>query len=586
MARRAGSRLEADEPPDPGSDWNEMNMNSGTGGTGRNLKLSPLALLALAVAVCVGVGLGAIGYRAWANRGDDAPAKPAPKVQAAVTEVAPGKPGLTRPAGDPNQENAKPGSAYPAQFSTESMFPRFHPDRRYYVSRCVPGKVEVQVKAKEGATVQVAGYPAETGRFMAEARALPGQAFTVTAAVDGKSTEYQVRCLPSDFPQWGYQRFADPPKGMYLISYRPQVPDFQDAWLIVFDQDGAPRWWLSPETNALGGQILADGTVQFPRGFGDGFGQDERTANEIRTLDGRLIRTVRFRGAPTDGHEYYRLPNGNAYIMSYKPRLGVDLTSVGGEKDEGVLDGAIQEVTPSGKVVWSWNSKDHVELSDIPDRWWKRVLVNPHVDPDGNSRYDIFHLNSIEPWGDQLVLSTRHTDRVWGISKKTGEVQWTFGGNDGPKSLRIEGEDPLKEYPLGGNHDARMNGDVLSIHDNGTHLDRPPRMLRYRIDLEDRTATFVGQDLDVKAAPTSHCCGGVRKLGTGWVVAWGNSPFITGFNADDEIAFRLAVSTPVYRAVPVPDSVTAEDLSRALDRMAPGIPPPDRPVRPIKYYDR
>ncbi len=562
-----------------------MTSNSGTGRPKSGFRLSPVALLALAIAACLGIGLGAIGYRAWANRGDDKP-KQTQNAKAVSTETAPGKPGLTLPAGDPTKQNAKPGNAFPAQFSTKSMFPRFHPDRHYYVSRCVPGKVEVQVKANNGATVKVAAYPPETGRFMAEARALPGQAFNVTTEVDGKSSDYQVRCLPSDFPQWAYKRFADPPKGMFLVSSRPQVPDFQNNWMIVFDQDGTPRWWFSPETNSLGGQILADGTVQFPRGFGDGFGQDERTANEILSLDGKLQRTVRFRGAPTDGHEYYLLPNGNAYIMSYKPRFGVDLTSVGGGKDEGVLDGAIQEITPSGKVVWSWNSKDHVKLGDIPPRWWKRVLVNPHVDFDGNSRYDIFHLNSVEPWGDQLVLSTRHSDRVWGISRKTGEVVWTFGGEKGPKSLKIVGEDPFKDYPLGGNHDARMNGDILSVHDNGTHLDRPPRLLRYRIDLKNRTATFVAQNRDLKAAPTSHCCGGVRKMGTGWVVAWGSSPFITGFNSKDEIAFRVGISTPVYRAVPVPESVSAADLSKALDRMAPQLPQPDKPVRPIKRFDQ
>lgn len=562
-----------------------MKPSKGTDTPKGKITLSPIALLALAIAVCLGVGVGALGYRAWAKRGDDAP-KPPKQTKAANTEVAPGKPGLTKPAGDPSKQNASPGNSFPAQFSTKSMFPRFHPDRRYYVSRCVPGKIEVHVRANQGSTVQVPGYPAETGRFKAEARALPGQAFTVKTVVDGKRDEYQVRCLPSDFPQWGYKRFAEPPKGMFLVSYRPQVTDFNNSWMIVFDQDGTPRWWFSPETNTLGGQILPDKTVQFPRGFGDGFGQDERTAIEIRGLNGKLKRLVRFQDGPTDGHEYVRLPNGNAYVMSYKPRLGVDLSSVGGDRNTGVLDGAIEEVTPEGKVVWSWNSKDHIALTDTPKRWWERVLVNPHVDPDGNERFDIFHLNSIEPWGDQLVLSTRHTDRVFGISKKTGEVLWTFGGDKGPKSLKIEGDDPLKDYPISGNHDARMQGDILSIHDNGTHMDRPPRMVRYRIDLENRTATFVRQNRDVKAAPTSHCCGGVRKLGTGWVVNWGNNPYITGFNEKDELAFRLAISTPQYRAVPVPENVTAEDLSRGLDAMAPKIPQPRRAVRPIKFFDR
>lgn len=549
-------------------------------------KLSPIAFIALMLALGLGIGLGAIGYRAWLKRG--AETTKSAKVAKPVNTQGPAvKPSLADPAGDPVSDNAPPGGRHPAQFGTKSLYPRFHPDRHSYVTRCVPGKIQVEVRAEPGATVKVENYPAETGRFMAEARVLSGQAFTVTTVVDGESSNYQVRCLPSDFPQWSYRRFADPPKGMFQVAYRPQVPDFHDAWQIIFDQDGTPRWWLATKTNTLGGQTLADGTVQWTRGFGDGFGQDERTAIEIRSLDNKLLREVRFQGGPTDGHEYTRLPNGNALIMSYRPRYGVDLSSVGGPDDAGVLDGAIQEVTPSGKVVWSWNSKDHVKLTDIPKRWWKRILVNPHADFEGQDRYDIFHLNSIEPWGKQLVLSTRHTDRVWGISRKTGEVLWTFGGKKGPKSLRTAGDDPYRSYPLAGNHDARMNdGNVLSIHDNGTLLDRPPRMLRYRINLKNRTATFIAENRDLKAAPDSHCCGGVRKMGTGWVVAWGNHPFISGFNSEDKLAFRLGLSVPPYRAVPVPDSVTAADLDAALDRMAPKIPKPDRPVRPIKHYPK
>ena len=148
--------------------------------------------------------------------------------------------------------------------------------------------------------------------------------------------------------------------------------------MIVFDQDGVPVWWYSPLTNTLGGQVLADGTVQTARGFGDGFGQDARAINEIRTLDGRLVKTVGTKGTPTDGHEYIRLPNGNALVMSYSPRLGADLSvlpiegRVDRDKDAS-LDGEIQEVTPSGKVVWRWNSSDHIPLSEIPPRWRGRI---------------------------------------------------------------------------------------------------------------------------------------------------------------------------------------------------------------------
>ncbi len=538
----------------------------------KKLTLSPLVVVALLAALVFAAGAGAAAYRTYLTnkKEDEKPkAEPGPAIGAV-------------------KNSGGPGGEYQAQFITKSMYPAFHPDRRYYVTRCVPGKVDVQVNAKSGSTVKVGAYPARSGRFKAEARPLPGQDFDVIINSEGQSTTYQIRCLPDDFPEWDYTRFEDPPKGMFLVSFRPDPKDFFRNWLVVFDQDGTPRWWYSPVTNTLGGQILRDGTVQYPRGFGDGFGKDDRTGNEIRGLDGQLKRVVRTQNAPTDGHEYTLLPNGNALIMSYKPELNVDLSSVGGGKDVGVLNGEIQEVTPSGKVVWKWNSLDHVPLDYTPKRWWDRILKNPHVDIDGNERYDIFHLNSIEPWGkDQLVISTRHTDKVFGISRKTGNILWTFGGVPEKHSLKIVGDDPYKDYPIGGNHDARISdGNLLSIHDNGTHLDRPPRALQYRIDLKNRTATYVGQQQDTKKIKNSHCCGGVRPFGDGgWLVAWGNNKFVDGFDSEDRLAFRLGLPIPVYRAVPVPPQVTEADLNRGLDQMAPDIPMSKVPVNPIVDYD-
>lgn len=44
--------------------------------------------------------------------------------------------------------------------------------------------------------------------------------------------------------------------------------------------------------------------------------------------------------------------------------------------------------------------------------------------------------------------------------------------------------DPLAEVSFGGQHDARREPDgTVALHDNGTGLNRPPRAVRYRLDL-------------------------------------------------------------------------------------------------------
>jgi hypothetical protein len=374
-----------------------------------------------------------------------------------------------------------------------------------------------------------------------------------------------------------------------VVSFRPKPIDDSPNWVIAFDQDGTPRWWQSFVYNSLGSEILPDGTLQVSLGYGDGFGQDGRTAQEIRSLEGELIRELRTRGTPTDGHEFVPLPNGNDLLVSYKPRHGVDLSRFGLEKDGGVLDGEIQEVTPDGEVVWRWNSSDHVSLDETPERWWRKLRQNPQFDGKGRVRYDVFHLNSVEPWGRQYVVSSRHNDRVYGISRRTGEVLWTFGGERGPKSLRLVGAAPERFYPLGGQHDARIvDGNVLTVHDNGTNLEskeRPPRVARFRLDLKERTATFLSEVEDTEVAPYSHCCGSVREFGDGTLVAWGNNPVISGFGPDDELAFRLWLPVPAYRAVPVPESVTDADLDRGLEAMEVGPELSASPVRPFRKLD-
>lgn len=549
-------------------------------------KVTLLTALAVLVALVFGVAAGAFAYREYRSDRDASPASAANKQNNQGNQGGNGQ-GNLAPVVGTVAGNGAPGNEFDAQFNTSSLWPEFNPDRYEYVTRCVPSRVMVQVKSKPDVKVKVWANPAASGRFAAEARPLPGQAFRVRIIPDdGEARTYRIRCLPANFPEWRYEKFSNPPQGMFLVSAAASGGDFHRAWSMVFDSEGMPRWWFSTAANALGGDILRDGRVQLPRGFADGFGKDARTATEILGLDGKRQRLASFEGAPNDGHEFVLLPNGNILVMSYKPRYGVDLRSVGGRANRGVLDGAFQEQTPDGKVVWEWNSKDHIGLDETPKRWWERAWRNPHFDEDGRIRYDYFHLNSIEPWRDMYVLSTRHTDAVWGISKKTGKVVWKLGGVPSEKSLEILGDDPFGGYPLSGNHDARMVGDVLTVHDNGVKINgRPSRAVRYRINLEDRTATYLGDFRDKKAVGSGQCCGSFRPFGDGWLVGWGGSPWVSGFDHDGKLAFRLGVRMPPYRAVPVPDSVSAADLDAGMTAMEPDPPMTRQPISPLDFFD-
>lgn len=289
-------------------------------------------------------------------------------------------------------------------------------------------------------------------------------------------------------------------------------------------------------------------------------------AHEIRSLSGELLGLVRTRGPIIDGHELRELDSGNFLVGSYVPETA-DLRRVGGPARTAIVSAEVQELDPHGRLSWHWNSRGKIALEET-GRWWRNVLSNPRLRLQGRAAFDPVHINSIEPRGsDEVVISTRHTDAVYGIRRSSGEIAWKLGGAKTGDSLRIVG-DPARKL-FGGQHDARIAEDgSLSIYDNGTHRPRRPRVVFYRLEPEHGRARYIGQ-LNDSQVKTSHCCGSARQLADGgWLVSWGANPLITAFDENGEIAFRLALDASTYRAAPVPSgAVSLAQLDRGLEAM-------------------
>jgi hypothetical protein len=371
----------------------------------------------------------------------------------------------------------------------------------------------------------------------------------------------KVPALPADFPQWRFESIRPVPPGLFVVAFTN--PEDDRPWVIVFDNGGKPRWWYSPDTRALWGQILSDGNLVWSRSFGDGYGLDPRMAHEVRSESGRLVRLVRTKGSIVDGHEFLELPDGNVLLDTYVPETA-DLRRVGGPKRAAIVSAEVQEVDPDGRVLWRWNSRGKISLGET-GRWWRNVLSNSRRRLQGRQTFDPVHINSIEPHGpDEVVISMRHTDAVYGIDRSTGEIVWKLGGTPTGKSLRVVG-DPAEKL-LGGQHDARFDSrGRLTIFDNAKDRPRPPRVVFYRLDLKRGRAIYRGQLSDPEVT-RSHCCGSAREMpGGGWLVSWGDNPLVTGFDAQGRIAFRLHLPASTFRAVPAPEGATSEArLARGL----------------------
>jgi hypothetical protein len=379
---------------------------------------------------------------------------------------------------------------------------------------------------------------------------------------DGKATP-ALPALPADFPAFQFEAERPAPPGLFVVSFRD--PRDGRSWIVVFDHEGRPRWWHNPDTRALWAQVLAGGEIAWARSFGDGYGLDPRMAHEVRSPGGELLRLVRTRGPIVDGHEFRQLGDGRVLVGSYVPETA-DLRRFGGPSRAAIVSAEVQELDRRSRVLWRWNSRRRIGLGET-GRWWRNVLSNPRRRLQGRPAFDPVHINSIEPRGrDEVVISTRHTDAVYGIRRSTGEIAWKLGGKATEASLEVVG-DPARKL-FGGQHDVRVAADGrLSVYDNGKDRPRRPRVAFYRLALDQGKAYYRGQ-LNDERVRSSHCCGSARELpGGGWLVSWGDNPLVTAFDAQGRVVFRLRLPAPTFRAVPAPPgATTVARLARGLER--------------------
>jgi VCBS repeat-containing protein len=435
------------------------------------------------------------------------------------------------------------------------LFPSFDPQVSDYVVRCDGVSLGIAGRTAAGASIDVDATAPETGKFEDTVPLGENEEFGFSVDEGGEELDYHVRCLPAGFPIWNFDRLLQPAHQFYVVT--PPAPS-TEVYAVVFDENGVPVWWRPGNPRLIDAKVLADGSIAWWQLSAPG------DAYEIRNLKGEVLRVIRAVGGSTDLHELQPDQDGNFLIISYQPRSHVDLTAFGGGADDTVVDAVIEEIDPAGNEVWHWNSGEHISLQET-GRWWPTALAQP-------SR-DIVHMNAIEPVGDDAVMiSLRHTDAVYKIDKATGDVIWKLGGTWRPESLKVIG-DPEGAYPLGGQHDVRLQPDgTITIHDNNTNLPSPPRAVRYAIDEAAGTATLIESRTDPEA-PTSGCCGSARRSPDGsWLFSWGGNSLVTEFNAAGQRTFRLGFGGTAfsYRAVPAPDGVLSATALRAgMDFMHP-----------------
>ena len=232
-------------------------------------------------------------------------------------------------------------------------------------------------------------------------------------------------------------------------------------------------------------------------------------------------------GYTGDPHEFNLTDRGTAYVTAYRTAV-VDMSRFGGPKRGFVLDYIGQEIDiETGLVVWEWHPLGNLRLNktylDIPRR---------------NARpFDWFHMNSIHDDRDgNILISARHTQAIYKLNRKTGEIMWQLGGKGSDFRLG-------KGVRFGFQHDVqRQKNGTLTIFDNGAggkhgRVNRFSSAKVLRLDMKRRKATLVRAYRNPRPV-ISNSQGNTRVRPNGNIfVGWGDKNACTEFAPDGEVVF-------------------------------------------------
>jgi hypothetical protein len=221
-------------------------------------------------------------------------------------------------------------------------------------------------------------------------------------------------------------------------------------------------------------------------------------------------------------HEMVAEPDGTAWLLCDDSRV-MDLTAYGGQQTATVTGTAVQHVSATGTLLFSWTPFDHFEITDLDPASRTGATVN------------WTHGNSIDfDAVGNLLLSFRSLNELTKIDKTTGEVLWRFGG--------LRNQFALSGVAAGfvGQHGLRIIGPgQLQLLDNrGDFGDSHAE--RYVMDEVAYTAQLTSSYFS--GPPVNAILGGsTQQLPLGrLLVAYGNGNRVQEYDAAGNVVWEIA----------------------------------------------
>jgi len=200
-------------------------------------------------------------------------------------------------------------------------------------------------------------------------------------------------------------------------------------------------------------------------------GNEGAGAGLILNNNYEAVRQVQITDNPGEfnNHEFHVINNGKTALAITSERKVVDTPELGIQGESRVeFNGFLEIDVETSKVLFNWTSEGHLPFDECTETWLGEAT--PH-----GAGWDYVHMNAVDKFknGDYLI-SCRHTDTIYRIDGKSGDIKWRMGGN--PRQTR--GEFRLEGFTFSRQHNARIREEdpdkgtfIMSFLDNAAGND-------------------------------------------------------------------------------------------------------------------
>ncbi len=321
--------------------------------------------------------------------------------------------------------------------------------------------------------------------------------------------------VPDDFPGITVETFGPVAPGSLFLSVSADV-EGTGYYVMVLDNEGKPvRYRELAGDYAYDFKMQPNGLLSYAQFIshhsytGGGNVVHMLLDQQMNVVDSLQMKN----GYVAEAHDFQLLPNGHALMIGYyMTRTDLSDRVEGGYPDARVSGGIIQELDDRGKVIFQWRSWDHFDIDSYSFR-------------RGANRQEVsaFHLNTINMDVDgNLLVATPRVVRK--ISRQTGEVLWTMGGEE--NQFSFTGVDSLTGLDQSNGHAFYRleNGNYLVYNNGGRmHTQDNSSVHEFRLDQENLTAGLVWSYHPDRPIPAWHRGNAFRLPNGNTLIGWGGA---------------------------------------------------------------